>query len=245
MQLRNDSNLVGDVLGTTPMMIDLAKANNGLEVFQTLDEGKWIYDLIPQKYNIKLIDNLDEEKGYWSPDLSEAFAFSHEINGHMTQCWHHQVELQTPLNPIRPELVIPETKMRGYDYVLAPFGRSAPDDQKWQNEKWQQLIDNLIKDGNSVCVIGNPKLDFKDQFYNCTLVFDRTLAEIGDLLKKCNKGCISIVTGISQYCFALGTKNYVFCNQSGMWGQNPDGINIETYIPRITVEKMMDFIKTK
>jgi ADP-heptose:LPS heptosyltransferase len=242
MQLINPEGLIGDTLSTVPVMIDLAKEFNGLDVLATNGFGHWIYDLIPSKYNIRRIEALDDSQYTMELNISDAFAFSHEDNMYMSQCYHHQVGLLTPSQPPKPELDVPESKHQSYDWILAPFGRSAPEDQKWQNEKWQQLIYKLKEKGDSVCVFGNSTYDFKDQFYDCTLIFDRTMVEVLDILRKAKKGCISIMTGISHACFAMDTPNYILCNQWGNWGRIPTGKFLETYIPEITVDDVLNFI---
>lgn len=245
MQLKNDVNLIGDLAGTVPVMIDLAKKYGGLEVEQTLDEGKWIYDLIPKKYNIKLVDKVGEDA--LETDLSEAFLFAGDVDVHMTQAHHAILGLPTPEEPIRPELDIPDLDVPVYDYVFAPFGRSAGQDEKWPYEKWNELAWYITNLGLSVCVLGNSKYDQKNgheiQYY--VDEYDRPLVEVLNMLKKCRRGCLSIITGISHLCYATGTKNYLFSNQWGKWGVNPDAIKLETHIPRIDVDDVLCLIIEK
>lgn len=240
MQLKNSINLIGDLCGTVPVMLDLAKKHGHLQVFQTMDEGKWIYPMLP---GIELVNRINEDSPFMELDISDAFSFAERSNIHMTQAYHEQMLMPTPAEPIRPDLNLPDIDVPIYDWVFAPFGRSAPEEQKWEVGKWVELAYALHKQGKSVCILGNSKHDNKFNAYKCVNEFDRPLPEVMNILKKSRHGCVSIVTGISQLCYALGVKNYVFCNQGNNWGRNPDAVNMETYIPRITVEEVLEVLR--
>jgi len=246
MQLKSNNNLIGDLLGMAPMLIDLSKREGGLKVYQSLDEGKWIYPFIAHQ-GIELVDYMDEAQPFFEPDISEAFAFSHIDDLQMTQCWHHQCDMLTPEHPIKADLKIPDIDVPVYDWVFAPFGRSAPDDQKWDLKNWYLLAKQLQNSGYSVAVIGNGKLDrpYMGMSYAYVPEMSRPMVEVMNILKKARYGCVSIVTGISQLCFHLGVKNYVLSNQGGLWGQNPDGVLLQTYIPRITVDEVLTVLRKK
>lgn len=252
VQIINGINLIGDLVGTVPLMIDLARIHGGLEVYQTLDEGKWIYPML-EKHNIQLVNNVEE--GTPELDIERAFKFGCENELYMSSCWHEQFELPPPNPPPRPELDFEEVYVPVYDYIFAPFSRSTPEEQKWQKENWFKLGQELNLQGYSVCAFGNSKHDdmfyFEGGIYGAPVSqsklpytqFDRPLTEVLNMIKKCRRGVVSINTGISHLCFATNTKNYLLNNQGRGWAVQPDAISIETYIPRITVTEMLDFIK--
>ena len=239
MDLINAEGLIGDSLSTIPVMIDLAKAHGGLRV-SIHHEAAWLYDLIPKKYNITVVPE-DELNPCLRMDIGAAFQYAQEHKTYMSASWHNQFGLPTPTPAPRPELELPDVDVPIYDYIFAPFSRSTPENQKWQLEKWQDLSHLLDMDGYRVCVFGNSNHDQK--LDNCFNEFDRPMVEVLNMLKKCRKGCISINTGISHLCFAMGTKNYLLNNQGTGWSVHPEAISIETYIPRITDDEMLDLIK--
>lgn len=244
MQLVNNNNLIGDLTGTVNIMIDLAKKHGGLNVHQTLEEGRWIYDLIPDKYNIKLIQQIDcsPSANVLITDIGAAFNYSQEHGTYMSQSWHDQFGLPTPA-AAPPDLDIPDVDVPVYDYIFAPFSRSTPDNQKWHIGHWIDLEIQLKKKGYSVCFFGNSEHDQPINITAVNLEYDRPMIEVLNILKKCRKGCISINTGISHLCYATNTKNYLLNNQGQGWAVQPNAISIETYIPRITVDEMLDFIQ--
>ena len=234
--LHNPEGLIGDVLGTVPIMIDLAKQNGGLKVMAH-HEADWLYPLIAH-HGIERIHETSVVNA--ELDIQEAFRFSQENGTYMGQSWHNQFGLPTP-PAAPPDLEIPDVEVPIYDYIFAPFSRSTPDNQKWVVGRWFQLARKLVQDGNSICVFGNSKFD--SPILGMVNEFDRPMIEVLNILKKCRKGCVSINTGISHLCYATGTKNYLLNNQGQGWSVQPDAISIETYIPRITVDEMLDFIK--
>lgn len=238
MQLYNDINLIGDLVNTLPVMTDLSNKYEGLRVMQSLDEGKWIYPLIPKDKNISLVpeDNVCS----LMMDLVAAFKFGSENDQHMSQCHHHLFGLPTPARPIRPKLEVPDIDVPIYDYIFAPFSRSLPADQKWPIKNWIELLTDLTRVGFRVAVFGNSKYDSPLEFGSYS-EFDRPMIEVLSMIKKCRQGVISVVTGISHLAYAMNTKNYLFCNQ-GAWGKNPDAICLETYIPKITSDEVLTLI---
>lgn len=238
MQLKNENGLIGDVLGTLPLMYDVAKNFGGLSV-EIHPEAKWMYELIPENYNIKVVESLNYDNPWIELDIGMAFNYSMQTGLYMNQCWHSQIGYNTPEQTI-PELNVPDVDVPIYDFVFAPFSRSTPQEQKWQIEKWEQLSYEFEMAGYRVCVFGNSKHDKK--LDNCFNEFDRPMIEVINILKKAKKGCISINTGISHLCYVVGCKNYLLNNQGSGWAVQPHAISIETYIPEITVEEMFNFI---
>lgn len=235
----NDIGLIGDSVNTIPAMIDLAKLNGSLRVIAH-PESHWMYELIPKKYNISLISKPTTFVGY-SFDLTEAFAFSNANDLYMSQCHHHRFGLPVPVYPLSPELTIRDIGVTDYDYLLAPFGRSAGENERWPKEKWIELKKSLEKEGFKVGVLGaGTNYPFE---WGSNTQFGHPMVEVLNLIKKCRRGVISIVTGISHLCYAVDAKNYLLTNQLGAWGQNPDAVRIETYIPNITVEEVLEVLK--
>jgi len=237
MQIKNSIGLIGDAVNTYGIMRDLSQANGGLEV-AIHPEAKWFFDLLPPELNIKVVDWVGNDAK--ELDLVGAFNFSHTSDLHMSQCYHYQFGLATPTAPIRPVLNVPDLDVPVYDYLLSPFSRSLPIEQKWDMPNWEQLANRLKEQGYEVAVLGNSQYDQK--FKNITNEQDRPIAEVLNMIKKCRKGLISVVTGTSHLAYAMGTKNYLLNNQGGKWGVNPDAVSIETYIPNISVDEVITLI---
>ncbi|MCW3111390.1 MAG: hypothetical protein JWQ09_5896 [Segetibacter sp.] len=238
MQLINDVELIGDLLNTIPVMIELSIINNGLEVKHIGEKSKWIYPLIPKKYNINLVDIVDNNA--IKIDMLTAFDSSQILNSHMSISYHAQFGLPVPTNPIKPELEFEVLPVPVYDYILCPHSRSLTDKEKWDAEKWIELAQELEEKGYSVCFFGSSLYD--KEFIGFNNEYDRPMVEVLNMIKACNEGIISVVTGISHLCYAVGAKNYVMCNQLNKWGLNPSAVHIKKYIPELTVDEVLEVL---
>lgn len=235
MIVKNPIGLIGDVLGTFPVLQQLNKDHENFSVI-VHEDAKWLYDLVPE-INICTCPKWDKEL-----NLSGAFTMSHQHNIYMTQAHYPFMGYPIPEAPVKAELTVKEVECFEFDYVIAPFGRSAPDEQKWSNDKWIELMRSM-PDKNFL-VLGNSKYDkwVNDEPDNMCLGFDFTIQQLCNLLLKSKYGCISIVTGISHLGYHLGVKNYLLANQGMTWGKNPSAILIEDHIPTLSVQTVYDVI---
>lgn len=246
MKLHNDIGLIGDFLGTIPVMIELAKREKEKKDQLTVvihSEVTEIFQMIPRKYDIQRTYtpyNFDA-----SLDLNKAFDIASKNNYHMTQAHFAIMGLPVPEKPIVPdlELVTSVFGIPQFDYVLAPFSRSLPEEQKWQQYKWQDLIDELSD--KHFGIIGGPfnDRDFIDQnSKNLETVFSKGWNYIGCLLRM-SGALISVVSGPSHMAYAVNAKNILLTNQTGAWGNNPDAIKITKNIHDITVDDVIKILK--
>jgi len=235
MILRNDNDRIGDFIGTIPAMIELSRQHGGLEVI-CHESMIGLLNLIPGKYSIKASGATLFDKSF---DLMGAFAYAAQNNLHMIQANYHTLGLPVPHEVVRPELEVRNIAHGSFDFILAPFSRSLPEEQLWQLEKWQQLV-NSLPDYN-FCLLGDPRHD--DPTFikgsNVFPCFGHKLEYVGSLLKSSEKGLISVVTGISHLAYALNVKNYLFFNQ-GLWGVNVEAHCFTKYIPDITVDEVIN-----
>lgn len=243
----NEIGLIGDFLGTLSIIIELAKRNpNNLSVyFNSSMHG--IIDMIPKKYNINIL--FEEPQTYdFKLDIHEAFKYSGIHITHMTQSYFHQCGLETPPNPVKPELEFPdflEIETNNIDYILAPFSRSLPDNQRWSKENWNQLVNQMFD--KNFLLLGNSKHDdinFIDA-PNVKIMFDKPLNQVAYVLKNSKAKLLSVVTGISHMSYALDVPTVLFWNQGqiGNWGDNPDAYHLTKYIPDITVQEVISALK--
>lgn len=231
MVLKNDIDLIGDFLGTIPAMVELSKQEPLHVIINDKVEG--LFDLIPKKYGIKRVYDKPYDKAF---DLHAAFKLASIENLHMIQSYFPFVGLPIPNNIPRPELEFDKTEpCTKYDYILAPFSRSLPPEQLWQQEKWVELVKSMPD--KQFILFGNSKYDtnFINE-PNCVSVFDRPFDVVCNLIQQ-SKAVISVVTGISHLCFALDKTNYLFFNQ-GLWGKNIDAICFDGLIPNISVDEV-------
>ena len=231
MVLRNDIDLIGDFLGTIPAMIEVTK-KEPLQVIIN-DKVAGLFDLIPKKYGIERVYEGQHDKAF---DLQIAFKFASIANLHMIQSHFAFVGLPIPINIPRPELEFDKlVSYLKYDYILAPFSRSLPPEQLWQQAKWIELVRSMPD--KKFILFGNSKHDtnFINE-PNCAVVFDRPFDVVCNLIQQ-SEAVISVVTGISHLCYALNKTNYLFFNQ-GLWGKNVDAICFDGLIPNISVEEV-------
>jgi hypothetical protein len=225
MLIKNDNDLIGDFIGTIPAM-------------QALDVT---YIIKPNMVELATMAGIkyttvqqDYEKAF---DLHRAFALSCKNNLHMIQANFVELDLPAPCNIPKPELIIREEQTEIFDYVLSPFSRSLPEDQRWQREKWQELINSTDK---TFALIGGP-YDDENYLTGCVKIFNKPLNYICNLLLN-SKGLISVVTGTSHLAYALSVKNYLFCQQ-GAWGKNPEAVQLaDKMISEIDVQTVKNIL---
>ena len=236
MIVKNPIGLIGDTLGTFPVLQQLNKDHEHFSVI-VLEEVKWLYELVPE---LKLCECSRHDKEL---NISGAFTLSHQHNLFMSQAHYPFMGYPIPPEPVKAELTIIDVDVPVYDYVIAPYGRSAPNEQKWSMDKWIELINSMPE--YSFAILGNSKYD--DFAYpipeNVSLLFDLSAMELCNVLQKANYGCISIVTGISHFCYHLNVTNYLIANQGMTWGLQPDAIIIDDHIPTLPVQKVYDVLK--
>jgi ADP-heptose:LPS heptosyltransferase len=173
-------------------------------------------------------------------NIQRAFNFAAANNLHMIQANFAEVGLPIPKDIPRPHLFIQEEEVPEVDYILSPFSRSLPEHERWQQYKWQMLIDRLY--GKSFAIIGGNN---DDRYYltGCLKIYGKSLNYIANVLLH-SKGLISVTTGTSHLAYALGVKNYLFCSQ-GAWGKNPEAVQLTdtmTAINSIPVEKVISML---
>lgn len=245
MKLINNIGLIGDFLGTIPVMIHLARENpEGLQVANVHPEIKELFTMIPKEY--KITEALSKEGADAELNLLEAFRISSIKDLHMTQAHFATLGLPVPDKPIRPELEFdydPEkrTGLSG-DFMIAPFSRSLPDDQKWPSHYWQEVIDKMHD--KSFAILGNTKHDDFNFISGNNVIknFGYSFNFVSRIIKKSGK-LISLVNGMSHLSYALGVETYLISGQTGKWGLNPEALFIP--ITKLEPDQLIEILKTK
>jgi len=238
--VRNDNDLIGDFIGTIPAMQELAKGapmevHCGVSMFELLSMA----GLKPHA-EWRRHQWTPDERGDLAFDLHAAFKLAAKDNLHMTQANFHAVGLPIPPKPVRPSFVVRRIAQPYFDYILSPFSRSLPENERWPKEYWRQLVD--LMPSRQFAVIGGDN-DDHDYIPNATTsLFGHHFTCVSNLLKEARYGLISVVTGTSHLAHALGVRNFLFCNQ-GPWGKNPDAIVFEGNIPSITPEQVVQKLR--
>lgn len=236
MVVKNDIGLIGDVLGTFPVLQQLNKDHEDFSVIVN-EDAKWLYDLVPE-IAICTCPKWDKEL-----NLSGAFTMSHQHNLYMSQAHYPFMGYAIPEHPVEAELTVKRIYVNEFDYVIAPYGRSAPSEQKWAMDNWFELAKSMPD--KTFALLGNSKHDYIDIAYlpsNVYYRFDLDVHELCNILLASTQGCISIVTGISHLCYHLGVKNYLLANQNMTWGKNPEAVLIEDHIPTLSVKTVYDVV---
>lgn len=238
--ISNSEGLIGDFLGTVPAMQELAKSNR--LVVEIHPEAEKLVSIIDNPNDI--IFSINPSGGSVDKLLnsSKAFSIATANDWYMTQAFMYQVGLPVPLVPPKAILKYSTAPITSYDYIVSPFARSLPSDQKLSRKVWQGLIDSMPN--KTFCIIGDTKyndLGFL-QGHNVAIEFDKPFDYVCNLLVSANEGLISVVTGTSHLAFHLGVKNWILNNQDFKWGTNPDGISIRESIPTITVDSLKKYL---
>lgn len=241
MVVKNPIGLIGDTLGTFPVLQQLNKDHENFSVIVN-EEVKWLYDLVPE-IAICTCPKWDKEL-----NVNQAFKMANMHNLYMSQAFYPFMGYPIPSEPVKAELRALDVRTKetvDYDYVFAPFGRSAPQEQKWDTLKWVELAENLYP--AKILIIGSSKHDkgeFEMAFLtdNVTIKYDLDIHTLCNALQNAKHGCISIVTGISHLCYHLGVKNYLLANQGMTWGIQPEAVVIDDHIPTLEVKTVYDVI---
>lgn len=237
----NDIDLIGDFIGSIPAIVSLAET---IPVVMQLKESMLgLASLIPASNKLTIVTSGCKHFDI-TLDVQKAFTYAQTRHLHMAQAHYYTVGLPVPSVVPLPQLNVIPQRVQVFDYIIAPFSRSLPIQQKWQQHKWQALVNSLP--GNTFCLFGSSKFDDCNFISgaNVTVVFDEDFNKVCNIMQQCRRGVISVVTGIAHLAHALGTKNYLFCNQ-GAWGKNPDAVVLDKNIHDITVEEVLNVLKTK
>ena len=236
--IRKPPNLIGDFLGLLPSLERLSLDSH---VFlDLLPEAHPLMKIIPSYYNIKLFDGRPENNiREIVIDLDKAFSYARKNDVYMSKAFMETLSLLNKEDAPKADLCYGKVKSLDTPYFLiSPFARSLPDNQKWDQHKWQELT-NMNSD-RTFFVLGNSKYD--DEKYlvgeNVFNLYDKPFKEVCRKMKG-SEGLLSLVTGTSHLAFHLNVKNILLTNQgeSG-WGINPDSIKITTDIPELEVEEV-------
>ena len=236
MVIKNPIGLIGDVLGSFPVLQQLNKDHKNFSVIAH-EEAKWLYDLVPE-IALCTCPKWDKEL-----DMLDAFKLANQHNLYMSQAYHPFMGYPIPEEPVKAALTVKELDVTVYDYVIAPYGRSAPADQRWNYNHWISLIKAMPE--KSFLVLGNSKQNkYWIKADNLSYGYDLDAHTLCNMLLKARYGCISIVTGISHLCYHLGVKNYLLTNQGTEgWGVNPESIKITDPIPALEVKTVYDLLR--
>jgi len=184
---------------------------------------------------------IDRNEKIITLSSSEAFQIAAKKNYYMTQAFMEQAGLEVPKVPPKAILDYQRVELKDrVDYLISPFARSLPENQKWSIEKWKELC--KVFPDKIFGVLGNSKYDERNIWQN-----EKNVVPLYDyhFNTVCNyfinsKALISLVTGTSHLAFHLGVKNILLTNQNMTWGNNPDAIKITDYIPNIKVEQVIE-----
>lgn len=236
MVVKNPIGLIGDVLGSFPVLQQLNKDNKSFSVIAH-EEVKWLYDLVPE------IPLCTCPKWQKELEMDKAFQLACTHNLYMSQAYYPFMGYPIPEAPVKANLTVCEREVPIYDYVIAPYGRSAPQDQRWDYSKWTELIKSMPD--KTFLVLGNTKQNkYWIKAENLSYGYDLDAHTLCNVLLKARYGCISIVTGISHLCFHLGVKNYLLTNQGEEgWGINSDAVKITDHIPTLEVKTVLNILK--
>jgi hypothetical protein len=249
-RVSNFANLLGDFLGALGTLDYLSKSKNICFLFDelndvrtgnTIDAKHFFHPFIPLLKNDKIKILNSDDKFNLEIDVDAVRAdHAYGTNNFMTKAYYHHLCTQIygrrediEFFP-KAQLFFEETNQEKYDVLISPYGRSSSQNERISLNIWREFI---IKNENySFGILGQQVIDdytLFDDLNNCKKVFNRDFNSLGSILTK-SKLVLSIVNGISHFCFHTNTKNILFTNQTRRWGNNPDAIKITENIPDIS-----------
>jgi len=240
--------LIGDYFGQIPVIIELSKEFD--VTIKLHPETEELFELLPKSLGIKKLENINQTfDSSIELDIHKAFSDAHKHNLYMTQAYYPQVNLPIPekapkapleLGPLYGGVIY--TGYPSFDIIFAPFARSLPEEQKWSQENWQKLADSLPNE--DICVLGS-KTDPINYIQGKNVICINGLPLKNAFKILGNSGLlVSVVTGTSHVAFHMGIDNIVLNSQLMTWGRTPSGVHIDKDIQKITVEEVIDKIKS-
>lgn len=258
--ITNPEGLIGDFLGSIPVMQEIALRHDGADVV-IHEEVEGLFNLIPEDYKLRRVVDTgsprmfgkeESHEGYYNISSSQAFGIGCQAGLYMSQAHFKYFGFDVPEKAPKAHLKYTYNSFHSNkvcDVLVSPFARSLPEDQKWPKEKWFNLFSSnpLVKFG----VLGNSKHD--DPHYFVEKLEGKTYLSLGNVVNVFNTPfemlcgifkdtgiLISVVTGTSHLAFHLGVKNILLSSQQMSWGNNPDAIRINKHVPDITVNEVND-----
>lgn len=238
--IRNDNDLIGDFIGTIPAMQEMAKGGP-VEVICKDGVAELLEMAGLSRHSSWMFSDSFDGIGDRTFDLHGAFALAAKESLHMTQANFKAMGLPIPKDVLRPFLQVgPDPRMSvAYDYILSPFSRSLPENERWPKERWAELVKAMPD--KKFAMVGGPN-DDPDYIPGTSVIFGHSFEYLSMLLLNVRHGLISVVTGTSHLAHALGARNFLFCNQ-GAWGKNPDALIFPGTIPSITVSQVVQNLR--
>ncbi len=243
----NHEGLIGDFLGTVPAMQEIAKRHGEVFVIHN-DSVTGLFSLIREEYAMKrhLGENaFVSEKIY---DINSTAAFQHASTRglYMSDAYLSLLGFPVTNKPAKADLLIErKASVPSVDFVLAPFSRSLPLEQRWGRGRWQQLVLDLPE--CRFAILGSSKNDPMNYIHGKNVVnfYDNSFNDVADLLQKSRFGLISVVTGIAHLAFHINVQNYLLTNQGDTWGNNPDATKIRNDLTTLTTDELISFLNVK
>ncbi|HRQ17714.1 MAG TPA: hypothetical protein PL085_11600 [Agriterribacter sp.] len=230
--------LIGDFLGCVPAIQALAKRESVCVTYHP--EVKELFEMT----GLTPYDPAYHITKEITINCTDAWNIAIPKGLHMTQAYFPLLGLDIPGKPVRAELVSVASLPKKYDYVIAPFSRSLPDNQKWRIKSWVELARSMP--ANNFLMIGHSR-DYSHPsariIPNLYTLMGADFCDLIAVMEEAKKGLISIVSGPSHLAFHLGVKNYLITNQRDAWGVNPDSVQIRDFIPDLkaeTIKKVLD-----
>lgn len=241
--IENKDGLIGDFLGSVSAIQALGKTDK--LVVQVHPEAMKLVPLIANPDEIVFTDRPVGGHVVKTIHSATAFSIATAKDLYMSQAYFEQVGLPIPSVAPKALLQYDYVDVPLYDYIISPYARSLPDNQKWSKENWQALVDSMPD--KTFCVIGSKEHDdpsFMPTAMNVYGLYGVNFNYLCNLLISSTKGLISVVTGTSHLAFHLGVKNWILNNQDFKWGTNPDGYSLRTPIPQLSAKELKSFLES-
>lgn len=254
--INNKEGLIGDFLGTVPVMQEIALRHDGANVI-IHPEAEGLFALIPEDYKLnRVYEDKGEYENSYKIDSSIAFGIGCQAGLYMSQAHFKYFGFPVPKEAPKAHLKYIYNSYGSNhvcDFLVSPFARSLPEDQKWSKENWLTLFS--LFPTKKFGILGNSKYDDPDYFIDTrdAVYPEGAYSKPGNIINiynapfdtlcgifKSTGTLISVVTGTSHLAFHLGVKNILLSSQQMSWGNNPDAIRINKNVQDITVKEVVD-----
>jgi len=234
--------LIGDFLGGIPAIQIIAMGYDETEV-RIHPEAQKILPIIKRHPSLHFSPESRPRANAkrFLLDSSSAFQVAVNKNIYMSQAYIASLFKEVPAFVPKAQLEILPIHTPSYDFLISPFARSLPPEQKVDKKVWEEFI--ASNPTYSFAILGNSKYDPMDYLApqpNLSREFDHDFQYLSNLMKNSKHGLVSVVTGTSHLAFHLGVKNFLINNQNFVWGTNPEAKQLRKHIPLISSKDLTE-----
>lgn len=243
IKVRSPRHLIGDSLSLLPFLLELSYQND-IEICVT---GVFSEAVKPLIAHLPITFSPEPcAKSDYATNVQDAFNLCHgpRRDLHMAQSYFAMNDMPVPELPIRLDLIESYQCPAPGTVIVAPFSRSDIGHNKlWYENRWAEVITALIRDGETVSVIGGDEDDCSPyEAAGATAIKGYSLPNVLSLLWQTDL-LLSIDNGISHLAHYGAVDRHVLLYPTCLspnWARNPGATHVTGHPRDISPRQVID-----